>query len=269
MNKIIYIFLIAFGAILASCEPETIEGSTAQAFSGELDATCELEIINGKAANMAILNCKSPVTCQWTDGISKLASNSGKIQLMGTGNQKITLTAMDQTGEIVTKEFTVNVQELAYPVPEIYGLLFDGSEKVWKWADGSCFGNGGFYDGAAGPQWWTMGADGVEGQFAGEGNSATMTFTMSGKQIKLSNGKTGTLDFSAGDAVFGNWYGTLTSSCGVLGGYALNETYIAKGSQIEKYQIISLTDDKMVLSWSEDANMSSWSTGWFWVFKSE
>ncbi|MCD8496521.1 MAG: hypothetical protein LRY45_08870 [Bacteroides graminisolvens] len=55
MNKIIYIFLIAFGAILASCEPETIEGSTAQAFSGELDATCELEIINGKAANMAIL----------------------------------------------------------------------------------------------------------------------------------------------------------------------------------------------------------------------
>lgn len=129
MNKIIYIFLIAFGAILASCEPETIEGSTAQAFSGELDATCELEIINGKAANMAILNCKSPVTCQWTDGISKLASNSGKIQLMGTGNQKITLTAMDQTGEIVTKEFTVNVQELAYPVPEIYGLLFDGSEK--------------------------------------------------------------------------------------------------------------------------------------------
>jgi hypothetical protein len=30
--------------------------------------------------------------------------------------------------------------------------------KCLKWADGSCFGMGGFFDGAAGPQWWTMGA---------------------------------------------------------------------------------------------------------------
>jgi hypothetical protein len=37
-----------------------------------------------------------------------------------------------------------------------------------------------------------------------------------------------TLDFSTGDAVFGNWYGYADLFLWFIRSYALNETYIAK-----------------------------------------
>ena len=96
-----------------------------------------------------------------------------------------------------------------------------------------------------------------------------MKFTLYGKKVEFSNGKSGTIDFAKGNACFAGWYGTFSSTCGVLCGKAFNDCYVPAGTVIKEYQLISVTEDRLVLGWSEDQKNSEWSTGWWWVFEAQ
>jgi len=39
---------------------------------------------------------------------------------------------------------------------------------------------------------------------------------------------------------------------------------------ITKYQLVSLTEDRLVLGWCENETNAEWSgTGWWWVFEAQ
>lgn len=269
--KQLFIYLFAFIGCLnfIACDPindrEELGGNIS---ADQIEATVRLEEVNGKKVNKAILDCSSPILCRWSNGVLDKSGNHMELLMFGKGEQIITLTGLCQDGTYITKEFTVNVEDLYYEIDPTYNLLFGNGEKKWKWAEGVCLGNGGWRPDQQAPEWWTLTKADVEGQQASEGNDATMTFSLYGKKVTFSNGKTGNIDFSTGGACFDSWYGTFSSTCGVLCGKAFNDCYIGQGNTIVNYQLVSVTEDKLVLAFCEDASMGEWSgTGWWWVFE--
>ncbi|GHT39637.1 hypothetical protein FACS189437_03560 [Bacteroidia bacterium] len=152
--------------------------------------------------------------------------------------------------------------ELA-PNDEQIAALTGGSSKVWSWASGAVFGNGGAT--GSGPAWWTMDAAAVNDQKPGEGAGATMTFNIDGTMLLTKNdGATidQTYKVNMGKFIEGYSIGTLTVSDHVLAGYSPNDEANGK-PWVQDYNILVCDDNSLVLQyeWSGEAG-----TGWFWVF---
>jgi len=144
-------------------------------------------------------------------------------------------------------------------------FLTGGTEKVWTWTAGNeAFGNNS--PTSSGPGWWVLPRDGsIDDQVPGEGDGATMTFTMDGKLTKKKNNGTesaGTYKVNMGKLVEGWSIGTLqTADVSVLAGLSLNEDKI----EIGEYGIISMDEKKMVLGYV----IASGEEGWYWVFEAK
>lgn len=272
--KKIYLFTVLLGALsLAACDPveDDYKNNASEVTSPEqIKATVTIETQNGKNVNKVHVNADgNSFPVYLSNGVNTTYSTDAEFILFHTGENSIYINAQNTDGTVLTKEMTVTVDEMYYEVDPAYELLFGTGEKVWKWAESNCLGNGGWRETQQGPEWWILSAADVEGQEATEGGSATMTFTLLGKKIEFSNGKSGTIDFTTGGACFDSWYGTFSSTCGVLCGKSFNDTYIGKGSIIKDYQLVSLSENQLILGWSEDENNSEWSTGWWWVFEAQ
>ena len=271
MKKIMIFSLLVASLSFAACDPiEDREEMTGSITVDQIQATVTVEQIDGQNVNKVFFECKSPISCQWTNGVDTKAGASGEMFLLLSGENTITLKGLCADGSIVEKNFPINVDKIHYAIDPAYGLLFGSGEKVWKWAETDCLGNGGWRADQQGPEWWKLSPTDVEGQMATEVGNATMKFSLIGKKIEFSNGKSGVINFTTGDACFNGWYGTFTSTCGVLCGKAFNDCYISAGTMITKYQLVSLTEDRLVLGWCENETNAEWSgTGWWWVFEAQ
>lgn len=271
MKKIYLIFALLGMALFTACDPveEDYSNNIQQMTAGQLDVTVTVEQQNGKNVNKVKVVAENPLPIQISNGVNTVYSSSAELLLFGKGESLITVSAMNPDGSLITREFKVNVDEMYYEVDPTYNLLFGSGEKIWKWAEVDCLGNGGWRADQQGPEWWKLNPAQVEEQMATEGGNATMKFTLYGKKVEFSNGKSGTIDFAKGNACFAGWYGTFSSTCGVLCGKAFNDCYVPAGTVIKEYQLISVTEDRLVLGWSEDQKNSEWSTGWWWVFEAQ
>lgn len=163
MKKIGLLIIIA--GLLVACEPiENRKKNGGGITVDQLNATVELIEVGGVRTNRVVVQNNSPLLQQWSNGIFTSTAKVDTMLLFSTGEHKITFTGLNADGSSFTKDFTVNVESIYYPLPEEYTLLCGENGKTWVWAvgnkyreDGAIFGNG--PGTATYPEWWAVGPD--------------------------------------------------------------------------------------------------------------
>lgn len=278
MNKIFYIisaFILV--ALFSACEPivNPVEMGAIITSADELQATVTPVMDGTKKTNKVIVNCTSPVSCQWTDGVKSYVSNNTEMVLFVTGNIDITLNAMTADGTILTKKFTTTVDEIKFPVEPQYGYFCGSGVKTWVWAvdnnysgDHKIWGNG-----AAGandyPGWWGRTAADADGDNIDI--NGKMVFTLNGlKFSRTENGVTtnGIFSFDMTTHKYKSSIGSITfTGTTILHGISQNN-----GKKVVyTFDIKRLSNDEMVLMYPTDPfdATNDWSEGWFSMFKRE
>jgi len=280
MKKYINLLVIAL-SMFASCEPILDRGGIGDVIASEdqLEATVT-PVMNGtkttnkngtKTTNKVVVNCTSPVVCQWSNGVKTYNTNNTELLLFIPGSQIVSLKAMTNDGKVLEKNFTVNVEEMTFPVPPEYAYFCGTGEKTWTWAETKCFGNGHAYAWDpvnTYPEWWILSPSDVTSQCSGkglpnEGAGATMTFTLVGMKMSLKDASgnvisSGNFDFDMAPDGH-NWsIGTLSlKNTNILFGYDLNGGLVPW----TQYSIMEINDNVLRLG-AKGAD----GTYWFWVF---
>ena len=271
MNKIFYIisaFILV--ALFSACEPivNPVDMGAIITSADKLQATVT-PVMNGtKKTNKVIVNCTSPVSCQWTDGVKNYVSNNTEMILFVTGDIEITLKAMTADGTVLTKKFTTKVDEIKYPVEPQYGYFCGSGVKTWVWAPDNktigprIWGNGG--NGDDYPGWW--GRSAADAAEEGIDMTGKMVFTLNGlKFSRTENGVTtnGIFSFDMGVKKYSKCIGQVTFvGTSILHGISQND-----GKKVVNvFNIIKLNDNEMVLMYATESNNYE---GWFWMFKRE
>lgn len=280
MKNIVYT-IAAFMLILLffSCEPIVKEANIGEALTSaeQIKAEVNSVIVNGKKTNKVTVRCTSPVVCQWTDGVNTLSSNDGELTLLIEGEQTIQLKGLAADGAIFTKEFSVTVEDMYYPVSPAYGFFFGNGVKTWVWNTSS--GWGAPEGGPAGALIMSAGAPGSGRDYWGwtpilsdkkescnEGEGAKMVLTLNGKKITKYDpqGKIvgqGSISF---DMTPNNIYGSL----GTLTFVGTNILFPYDYNNMEPWTsntfTITYLDDDHLMLFTPSSN-----GGWYYVFNAE
>jgi hypothetical protein len=275
MNKLFYIlYTIVLVGLFASCDPiqNDMGYGTVITSADQLQATVTNVMDGTKKTNKVIVHCTSPVNCQWTDGVNMSVGVDTTLILMKTGTLKVTLNTTTVDGTKLTRDYSVQVDEIKFPIAPQFAYFTALSSKTWTWTDTEkCFGNGG--DSDTKPAWWTLTGADVAGQctdkkLSAEGLGATMKFRLDNglflDKITADNKTTtGKFKFDMTNIKKAGWsIGKLTvSNTNILFGYDVN----ASGNPaFSVYDIIYLDDNRMVLS-----ALGKDGSNWYWVFKAQ
>lgn len=247
---------------------------------------------NGKNINYVHVHASVPAPVQWYNGVQYSANPTGDFLMLVTGEQTITVTAMNPDGSLVSVDYPVNIEELSpnHPVDPHWGMLCGTGSKDWTWDDtaGNVWGNCGNYSGVDGNlgTWWGVTPADVAGQVEGysyalndAGTDATMTFSLAGTKITKSSGGTGTFSFdftpagyvdnngNTGDKADPNnlWaVGQLkTTGDGILFPVQINT-----GTRVGQLNVNYVDNEKMVLTYAS-AGIGGWGEATFWRFKAK
>lgn len=289
MKKVIYFILGAFamGSMLVSCDPmhQSSPSEDVLTSADQIDATVT-PILNASGQNSNKVVCKyNGKGMAKFSSVTTLVSNNDTLQLFALGDQVVTCTVQGQDGATFSKDYTINVQSMDYPVDAWWTTLTNGSSKTWVWDDTSAdgvWGNGG-YAGNTSPGWWKVSLADIEGQAtgkapttssAGDGSNASFTLTLAGAKAEKSDGTSGSFAFdkkvqdaSSGATDETGWaIGHLTFT----GVFPPMGILVNVGNQVVyNYRILKLTNDKLVLSVPEYESNSAWGSAWFWMFKAK
>jgi len=277
MNKSI-IFSMLFAVALVACDPIEDRQPMGGAVTAEqLNIKATPIVVDGKNSNKIVLENNSPVLSLWDYGLGTTNKAYDEVLLVLKGENKIVFTGLNADGTKITKELTVNVDELSFEVPKEWALLCGDGAKTWVWDDtqpeGAVWGNGG-YLGNKEPGWWKVAIADLDEQAAGEGAGSEMIFSTSGSTLtkNRSNGTTeaGTFSFDMskqtmdeGGKVWG--IGKLyTKNVTILVGKSPDE----EGAPAYEFDILNLTDDQMALAYAVPGT-GAWGTAYFWMFKAK
>jgi hypothetical protein len=281
MKNIFYI-IAAFALIsfFPACEPIVEDANVGEVVTSadQIQAEVNSVVMNGKKTNKVTVKCKSPVVCQWTDGVNTLSSNDGELTLLIEGQQTIEVKALAADGTIFTKEFDVTVEDMYYPVSPAYALFFGSGTKTWVWnsADGWNAPDGGpagaiIMSGGApssGRDYWGWTPEDLSSQckangYPDEGAGSQMVLTLKGKKI-VKYGPTGTV-VGTGSI---NFDMTPTSIYGSLGTLTFVGTnilfpYDRNGNVPWRFSTFTITylDDEHLMLFTPSSN-----GGWYYVF---
>ncbi|MDH6356600.1 hypothetical protein [Parabacteroides sp. PF5-9] len=275
MNKSIICSLL-FVAALVACDPIEDRQSMGGAITADqLNISATPVVVDGKNSNKIILENNSPVLSLWDYGLGTTNKAYDEVLLVLTGENKISFTGLNADGSKITKELTVNVDELSFEVPKEWGLFCGDGSKTWTWDadEEKIWGNGSYLNNTS-AGWWGRSINDISEETATEGAGAKMIFSTAGSTLTkvLSNGTTipGTFSFDMSKKTKGDsgdvWAeGKLyTKNVTVLHGISTNEGKIP----VYEYDILKLTDTHMVVSYAA-AGAGSGSEAWFWMFKVE
>ncbi|MDR2497527.1 MAG: hypothetical protein LBD21_10420 [Tannerellaceae bacterium] len=278
MKKIKGLFaIIAVVLLCSSCDPletrQELKGATTMDKINSL-VSVSAEVRNGKRSNYLLLKSDGLDALSSFDyGLGTYVGTNGRVQVVSRGDNTVVFTALNADGTKLSKEFTVNVEELYDVAPEWEMFCGNGS-KVWTWDEqaSAVWGNGGYLGNTA-PGWWTVAAGDMDGQTPGEGAGATMTFSVKGSAL-VKNKTNGSaeegsfaFDMSKQTLADGNIWaiGKLsTKGVSVLSGKQPNHG----GGPVNEYDILKLTNTEMVLAWPEPG-AGAWGTAWFWLFRAK
>lgn len=282
MKKVLYFIFGAFamGGLLTSCDPMHQSSPEIDTLSSadQINATVT-PIVNssGQNTNKAICKYSGKGMAQFSN-VTSIVSNNDTIQLFATGDQTVTCTVQDQEGKTFSKDYTINVQSMDYPVDAWWSYLTGGSSKTWVWDDQgyptAVWGNGG-YIGNTSPTWWAVSISDIEAQAtgkapvtssAGDGTNASITFTLQGAKVKKSDGKEGSFAFDR--KVDDNQIGWAIGHLKFTGLFPpMGILTNVHNTPVYTYRILKITDSKLVLSVPEDESNGAWGTAWFWMFR--
>lgn len=229
-----------------------------------------------EGGNKIVLVNKTPkVGSHWNYGSGISVRQQDTVLVPFLGQKEILFTGVC-AGGTVTATRTVTIDKILYPIEDEWAL-FAGTDKngrTWMWdyteLTDAVWGNGG-YPGNTGPAWAQIKAGEMDEQDPTVGRDGKMLFDLNGAAnfTKISQeGKIvekGSFKFDMTkrkvQADGTPWsIGTLTIVDGtILKGVSPNEG----GKTIHEFDILKLTDDKMVLA---HVLANGWEA-WFWCFK--
>jgi len=304
MKKIFYsILTIAFIFLCAACDPlvEKADVGNVLTSADQIQATVTPLVVNGQNSNKVAVHCTSPVLCQWTDGILTYISNDTVMTLFTTGDVTITLNALAANGNQFSKTYSVQIDEMTFPVDPHWAIFagegVEGKTWVWaldipdKWAPGvaagGVYGNGGYLENNA-AVWWlpdihdfgvaddqmTFDLNGGANFTLVTGNTQTQSDgspkglpsgTYKGS-FKFDFSKTIATNSPPGASGGNDWsIGSLILSGGptVSLGYQPN---VDGNPPIYIYNILYLDDNVMILA-APEPGAGDWGGCWYWIFK--
>ncbi|SBW06984.1 hypothetical protein [uncultured Dysgonomonas sp.] len=276
MKKLTILYFSLLAIIFSSCDPiEKTNPIGGEISANELNIKATPIVVNGKNSNKVILENHSPVLSNWDYGVGTSQRQTDTVLLVVEGTNKITFTGLNPNGTTISKELSVSVDELSFPVPLEWGYLCGTGEKEWVWdtTQPAVWGNGGYMVNNA-PAWWTLNIDAIDGQAAGDGVGASMIFSLQGASLtkNKSDGtkEKGTFSFDItqkivlGDGTVWATGKLKTKAVNVLCGISPNEGRV----KVYEYDILIINNNQLVLSYPE-ADVEVGGTAWFWMFKAK
>lgn len=275
MKSVKYIGMLVIGTLLASCDPSTIEGSSA--------ATSMTE---EQLQSVVTLHQTVPNQNKFTYSTSpamyvQILDQDGSILSSGTSGSfigippltSITVRAINQDGSMTSFSQACTITEYV-DVPEIYKNLFGENylSQTWVWdteaADG-VWGNGGYLSNS-GPGWWIVTANDIDEQCEGknlpyDGLDGWMTFTLAGKKVDTSRGESGTISWDLSDIAKAGWDQGLLIFSGTIPLLGVQPNN-GNARQYE-YRILQMDGEHLRLCASESGVTSEGGAAWFWNFK--
>ncbi|NLA15306.1 MAG: hypothetical protein GX877_02065 [Bacteroidales bacterium] len=262
--------------LFSACEPaeqrQELKGGITES---QLNISAVPQIRDGKNSNYIDVNSDgNACLSSWDYGVGLFVGTKGTVKVMSRGDNDIVFIGLNPDGTTLSKTLTVQVEELYDVEPE--WALFCGEDgvKTWTWdEDGSPngpWGNGG-YLGNDFPGWWGPGMAGLDGQAAGEGEGAYMTFTIAGAKLIKHYTTGGTTE---GSFTFDMSKITLDDGGNVWAKGKLNTKNVTPligaywGDPVYSYDILKLTEDKMVLAVALPGT-GSWGEAIFWMFRKQ
>jgi len=290
MKNIIGIFIVAIAFCFLSCEPIekrqelTMGRKNLTVADIEKYVTIVEEMRDGLRSNWILCNSGGLGNVQFSHSMGSVAGSKHRIQVLEEGDHVFTVTVMNPDGSTISKDYTVNVQEL-YDMAEEWTLLcgFD-TEKgyvTWTWKeeffndegdpiDGEPYGMGDARNEDY-PTWWCPAIPNAA--LEGKGVGATMTLFFKGARMVKTRGDGTTEEGTFGFNLFeSNPYlsraiATFTTS----GVTVLGDGKDRDGNVINSFQVTRLTEDDWVLAKLEMAadhnfDAEGWGQANLWVF---
>ena len=277
MKKYVVLSIMAASFSIMSCDPiEDREDLGGGITADQLTISATPVVKDGVNSNYIVLESDGNSTLSsWDFGFGTYVGTHDTVKVMMSGDNTIVYSGLNPNGEIITKTIIVKVDKLYDVEPEWATFCGPTGLKTWVWDETlpACFGNGG-YKGNSAPGWWALKIGEIDGQKAGEGEGASMVFSIKGASItkNLTDGTTkkGTFSFDMSKqtalddgTVWAKGVMT-TKSVTVLAGISINENKI----DVNKYDILTLDDNKLALSYHKDGT-GAWGEAWFWMFRAE
>lgn len=274
MKKYVFILMSLMG-LFAACDPVIDDKPIGGVISAD---DLNLEVTNlAEGSNAVVLKNNTPgVGSYWDYGTGVSIRQCDTIVMPYVGDITVNFIGLCDGGQVEAAR-TVHITKIDHAIEKEW-TEFAGSSvsgKSWTW---DIEGTGGAVYGTAG--WLTQNAPAwdVKSLDELEDKDCHLVFDLNGgpNLSKVdANGKVlekGTFNFDM-SATKNNpdngaqWsIGTLTiSGVSVLSGHGF---YDAGKSPITKFQILKLTDNKLVLCWNPD-DADAWTDATFWMLKSE
>lgn len=296
MKKIFLMAFLAGTATLVACDPVQEEKENGQAFitADQLRECSSVSVYqeNGKNINYVHVTTSAAAPVQWYNGVEYSAKPTSDFLMLVTGNQTMTVTALNPDGTTVSVEYPVNIEEISgnHPVDSHWGMLCGTGSKEWVWDEtaGNVWGNGGLYSGADGNvgTWWGVSPDDVAGQIEGysyglndAGTSATMTFQLAGTKILKSSGGVGTFSFDFSDAALVSNDGKTGTDADKSNLWAVGQlkatgdgilfpVQINTGTRVTQFNVNYMDNEKMILTYASPGT-GAWGEATFWKFRAK
>jgi len=287
MKKTYLIGLFVGALAFTACDPSEDDYSNNITYMTADDITADITVEqqDGVNVNKVTVSTHNALPTQITNGVNTIAASSGELTLFGTGENTITIKCQNPDGSIISKEYKVNVEKMAYDVDPEYAYLTGLSSKVWTWDDstGACWGNCGYLSGVGsrfltGNHWWGVTAADVAGQIESysygldDSGDATMTMTLYGMTLEKSSGGTGTFSFdmtqkttTSSGAVYAEGK-FMTTGDGILFPVQINSG--SQGKTISTFDICYIDDDHLILSYASEGT-GAYEEATFWRFKAK
>lgn len=282
MKKSWIYMILGIAAVFTACEPIEDRDTMGGAITAEqLNISATPVVKDGVNSNyIELYSDGNACLSSWDYGLGVFVGTRGTVMVMTSGPNDIIYTGLNADGSRITKTLTVQVDKL-FDVDPAWELLCGSDEKVWVWDttqaagdDGTpnVWGTGG-WGGSVAPDWWKPGLGTVESQMPGEGEGASMVFSMKGFTLvkHKTDGTTieGTfkLDMTNPIAFNGEKWSIgklITKNVSVLCGKVLNTDI----TECLEYEILKLTEDELVLSASKPGT-AQWGDSTFWVFRAK
>ncbi|MFV0346450.1 MAG: hypothetical protein ACK5IQ_09440 [Bacteroidales bacterium] len=281
MKRILY-NITAILLLFTACEPVETRTEAGSVLSAEeLSKALNIDV---QGNNVICTNSNSGVITYWKSSFGSFQTGGDvKFYIPVQGDFTMEITAFSDGGTTtVSKDFSIAERDDSYFSSSLWDLLTNGAEgKTWVWATdypgGAVWGNGG-YLANDGPAWWTVNADGLDGQGASPNDEITFDLN-SGINFKVvSTGTTPgsgsgsfTMDVKEENQLMNSDGSGAVWSYGQINfqGFSIPLGMNPNNNKATqyKYEILKLTADELHLAFAEDASAGAWSTAWFFRFK--
>lgn len=294
MKKIYLLLTLLGGALFMACDPVEDDYSNnfkAVASADEIKATVTVEQQNGKNVNKVHIDADgNNFPIQLSNGVNTSYGTVADFLLFGEGSNTVYISTQNPDGSLITKEITVNVDEMYYDVPKEYNLLTNLSSKTWTWdteVTGGSWGNLGYmadsgenFAATGSGGWWSCNPNDLSGQLnhsstgvaTGEEDvNAYMIWSLNGTKIETftpggSLIRSGKFSIENYDSKIDGWsIGTLnTTAESILFPWQIN----SGGYAPTAFEVIQLDEQKMVLVYASSGT-GQWGEATFWRFKAK